>query len=75
MKKGLLFLTALVLVCGATGFAASFQGLGDLPGGNNYSWAQAVSADGSTVVGRSFSETFPTPTNTSDPNSTQSNIP
>lgn len=35
--------------------AASFQGLGDLPGGRIFSEANAVSADGSTVVGHSYS--------------------
>jgi probable HAF family extracellular repeat protein len=35
--------------------AASFQGLGDLPGGDFESFAFDVSADGSTVVGRSSS--------------------
>ena len=34
---------------------ASFQGLGDLPGGSVWSIASAVSADGSTVVGDSYS--------------------
>ena len=35
--------------------AASFKGLGDLPGGNTTSVAMAVSADGKTVVGYSSS--------------------
>lgn len=35
----------------AFGQASSFQGLGDLPGGNFSSWATAVSADGQVVVG------------------------
>ncbi|MFN9735084.1 MAG: HAF repeat/PEP-CTERM domain-containing protein, partial [Microcystis sp.] len=35
--------------------AASFQGLGDLPGGGFNSRATGVSADGSVVVGRGFS--------------------
>ncbi|MFX0194664.1 MAG: hypothetical protein ACFFCW_00980 [Candidatus Hodarchaeota archaeon] len=34
---------------------ASFQGLGDLPGGDFFSVARSVSADGSTVVGESIS--------------------
>ncbi len=34
---------------------ASFQGLGDLPGGNFGSYATGVSADGSVVVGASYS--------------------
>ena len=37
------------------GTGASFQGLGDLPGASFDSVAYAVSADGSTVVGRSIS--------------------
>ena len=35
--------------------AATFQGLGDLPGGSVESWAYAVSPDGSVVVGSSSS--------------------
>ncbi len=35
--------------------AASFQGLGDLPGGRFSSYASGVSADGSVVVGSSES--------------------
>jgi probable HAF family extracellular repeat protein len=39
--------------------AASFQGLGFLPGGSSFfSVANGVSADGSVVVGRSFGEAF-----------------
>jgi len=34
---------------------ASFQGLGDLPGGSVFSYAFAVSADGRVVVGNSSS--------------------
>src|SRR5262249_16768436 len=34
---------------------ASFQGLGDLPGGTFFSYATAVSADGTVVVGASKS--------------------
>ncbi len=34
---------------------ATFHGLGDLPGGTFSSWAEAVSADGTTVVGSSYS--------------------
>jgi probable HAF family extracellular repeat protein/VCBS repeat-containing protein len=34
---------------------ATFQGLGDLPGGDLYSWALGISADGTTVVGESDS--------------------
>jgi len=36
-------------------YAASFQGLGDLPGGPVYSEAWSMSADGSTIVGSSGS--------------------
>ena len=49
------FLTAVVLVVGQTE-AATFQGLGDLPGGDFSSVAYDVSADGSTVVGESISD-------------------
>jgi probable HAF family extracellular repeat protein len=51
-------LSETVLVWLALAFqseAASFQGLGRLPGGEAYSAARAVSADGSTVVGTSGS--------------------
>ena len=43
------------ILCGAPAFAdmATFQGLGDLPGGGFYSTASGVSADGSVVVGYS----------------------
>jgi probable HAF family extracellular repeat protein len=37
--------------------AVRFVPLGDLPGGDSYSYASAVSADGSTVVGNSMSAT------------------
>lgn len=52
---------AMILTAGlslsveADGAVASFQGLGDLPGGAFYSDAKAVSADGSVVVGSSKS--------------------
>jgi uncharacterized membrane protein len=43
---------ALLLVAAASyGQQASFQGLGDLPGGDFYSQAFSVSADGNVVVG------------------------
>jgi len=43
----------LVLTCSAAvTFAATFQGLGFLPEGGDYSYANAISADGSTVVGQ-----------------------
>ena len=43
--------------CLAHAQTAVFQGLGDLPGGDNMSEAWAVSADGLVVVGRSSTET------------------
>ena len=48
---------ALVLFSGLTGFtdAASFQDLGDLPGGSFLTDVTDVSADGSVAVGRSNS--------------------
>jgi probable HAF family extracellular repeat protein len=57
MKKFALFAAGLMLVCGATCFGATprFQGLGDLPGGSFSSTATAISADGSVVVGYSYS--------------------
>ena len=45
----------LVLVSNATGFAASFQGLGDLPGGYFDSYVSGISADGLVAVGQSHS--------------------
>jgi uncharacterized membrane protein len=52
-------LAILILQCGNTGRVQageySFRGLGDLPGGDFYSRADAISADGSTVVGSSNS--------------------
>ncbi len=47
--------TVLWALQGGMASAASFQGLGDLPGGNFGSIAFGVSADGSTVVGYSNS--------------------
>ena len=35
--------------------AATFSGVGDLPGGSAFSWAEGLSADGTTVVGSSTS--------------------
>lgn len=50
-----------MMVCWCDGAGANivlrapyFQGLGDLPGGEFYSFAHAVSADGTTVVGHSY---------------------
>jgi len=37
--------------------SASFQGLGDLPGGSFFSRANGVSADGAAIVGRGWSST------------------
>jgi probable HAF family extracellular repeat protein len=54
-----LLMLATSILCAATSRAAAasftFQGLGDLPGGGFESASTAVSADGSTVVGRSIS--------------------
>jgi len=43
----------VLMLCPPAG-AASFQGLGDLPGGSVNSSAYGVSADGSVVVGQSL---------------------
>jgi len=49
-----LAISCLTLLNASTAHAqASFQGLGDLPGGSFYSEAYGVSADGTTVVGYS----------------------
>ncbi len=56
--SALLLAIAVVLVGPVSaGFSstASFQGLGDLPGGSVWSIAYDISADGSTVVGDSYS--------------------
>ena len=51
-------LFSIILICFTqSSIAASFQGLGALPGGSSFSIAYDISADGSTVVGRSYSET------------------
>jgi uncharacterized membrane protein len=50
-------LTALLTLFAGTTQAATFHGLGHLPGGN-FSEAAAISADGSVVVGRSGEEGF-----------------
>src|SRR5215208_2279315 len=48
--------TAVLLgLASSPALAGSFQGLGDLPGGTFRSYANAVSDDGSTVVGYSSS--------------------
>lgn len=52
-KTGVLFVTFLfVAPVALAGASASFQGLGDLPGGQFRSRANAVSADGTVVVGQ-----------------------
>ncbi len=51
-----LWIASLSLLCSATpSQAAFFTGLGDLPGGDFQSFARAISADGTTVVGSSRS--------------------
>jgi len=58
-KSILVVATAVLLFsCAAASFAttASFQGLGDLPGGSFVSAFNGISADGSVVVGNSRSE-------------------
>ncbi|OHB48846.1 MAG: hypothetical protein A2Y10_06230 [Planctomycetes bacterium GWF2_41_51] len=54
MERKSLFLFAF-LILASNIFAASFRGLGDLPGGSFYSRVHDVSADGSVVVGSSSS--------------------
>jgi probable HAF family extracellular repeat protein len=51
----LFFVIASVPLASSSALAGSFQGLGDLPGGTFQSHANAVSDDGSTVVGYSNS--------------------
>jgi uncharacterized membrane protein len=53
---GGLALAALVGSAGSAWGQSSFQGLGDLPGGLNRSFAAAVSADGTAVGGVSYSD-------------------
>jgi len=53
------FLAILRLPYAAGGEVATFQGIGDLPGGGFYSIAFGVSADGSTVVGWGLSSAAP----------------
>jgi probable HAF family extracellular repeat protein len=55
MKRLILTAAIVLMVPPARGEAGTFQGLGDLPGGDFYSEANAVSADGATVVGTSGS--------------------
>jgi probable HAF family extracellular repeat protein len=52
----LVLLGVSIIVAPSAAEIVSFQGLGDLPGGDFYSTAYGVSADGSIVVGRSRSE-------------------
>jgi probable HAF family extracellular repeat protein len=56
MKNSFYFIVVLVLISATTGFGVtpSFQGLGYLPGDNG-SGACGISADGSVVVGTSYS--------------------
>ena len=59
LKHTMIALTSAVAVgvgIAGTAEAASFTGLGDLPGGSFNSSARGVSADGSTVVGVSSSD-------------------
>jgi len=55
-------IVVIVAISASISMAASFQGLGDLPGGHFASMAYGISADGSTVVGRGstslYSEAF-----------------
>ena len=53
MRRLPLQLALAALALPAAAQTASFQGLGDLPGGNFFSLAYDVSADGAVVVGRS----------------------
>ncbi len=54
-KAAWLFSLALVLFLPSSAVPASFKGLGDLPGGDFYSQAMDISADGTVVVGQSCS--------------------
>ncbi len=56
--KWMLVVALVITANGARG--AEFQGIGDLPGGPFRSSARAISPDGTTVVGASFSELSPT---------------
>jgi probable HAF family extracellular repeat protein len=56
LKRVGLVISIVLIVVGTNGFAASFQGLGDLAGGSFESAAYAVSADGSVVVGYGTTE-------------------
>lgn len=51
MRSLLSSLALLVALTGSAAAQVTFQGLGYLPGGREESWARAVSADGSVVVG------------------------
>src|SRR4030042_5948226 len=53
MSSRLISGITLSLVFTTLVFGASFEGLGDLPGGSFSSYAQGVSGDGSVVVGSS----------------------
>ena len=64
MKKQAIIVLAMIVIMQGVSIAntASFQGLGDLPGRDFWSKAQAISGDGSVVGGRShvtkFAEAF-----------------
>lgn len=55
MKRRLCVFSAVLWMIPMMAYGTSFQGLGDLPGGETYSWVYDVSADGSAVVGISKS--------------------
>ncbi len=55
VKKLLLCSCLSFIVCTQIHAESSFDGLGDLPGGQTYSFAYDISADGSIIVGRSGS--------------------
>jgi probable HAF family extracellular repeat protein len=55
MTRSILTVAAVSVVASTAFGGPSFQGLGDLPGGEFYSSAWDVSADGSVVVGYSYS--------------------
>ncbi len=49
----ILFFLCLALLSNPLNGQASFQGIGDLPGGAVFSWAKGISADGKVIVGGS----------------------
>ncbi len=61
-RSNRVLVASLFVVSGGQAFAAgpiSFQGVGDLPGGDFGSWASGVSVDGSVVVGSSIVSCYP----------------